>query len=118
MFLHHKLKRRPFADTNLCIQVASHAQKYLLRQTTVSKRKSRFCLLEQAASAQGLLSTGAAERCGTSVPLVLPVFYGVPSYSGGQLHERSGLLQGGSSSSSDNSKRGASKILLIFSRYL
>ena len=93
-----------------CVQVASHAQKYLLRQTTVSKRKSRFCLLEQAASAQGLLSTvGSTERCGVSAPLLVPVFYGVQL---GQSCDFSGLLPGGSASTSDTSDRGAAPCMI------
>ncbi|CAL8462172.1 g1703 [Coccomyxa elongata] len=94
---------RLFVPSRSPTQVASHAQKYLLRQTTVSKRKSRFCLLEQAASAQGLLSTGgSAERCGVSGPLLVPVFYGVQL---GQSCDFSGLLPAGSASTSDTSDR-------------
>ncbi|EIE24264.1 hypothetical protein COCSUDRAFT_47211 [Coccomyxa subellipsoidea C-169] len=101
---------RLFVPTRTPTQVASHAQKYLLRQTTVSKRKSRFCLLEQAASAQGLLCTGVADSCGAG-PAMLPVFYGVQTYPVGQLSDRAGSLQGGSASSSDTSERGCHRML-------
>lgn len=101
----YQLSHLLLSQTCDCRQVASHAQKYLLRQTTVSKRKSRFCLLEQAASAQGLLSIGGVERCGAG-PVVLPVFYGMQTYPVGQLSDRTGSLQGGSASSSDTSERG------------
>mmetsp|Transcript_58706 Transcript_58706/g.187265 ORF Transcript_58706/g.187265 Transcript_58706/m.187265 type:complete len:260 (+) Transcript_58706:983-1762(+) len=52
---------RHFVPTRTPTQVASHAQKHFLRLQGVSKRKSRFSMLEQAACAQdGSLDAGSA----------------------------------------------------------
>jgi SHAQKYF class myb-like DNA-binding protein len=73
---------RYFCPSRTPTQVASHAQKHFMRLNGVTKRKSRFSMLEQAACAQGLLADVQQVVVGTS-GLPIPMAWCTPYASAG-----------------------------------
>ncbi|KAL3144974.1 hypothetical protein ABBQ32_003478 [Trebouxia sp. C0010 RCD-2024] len=81
---------RLFVPSRTPTQVASHAQKHFLRVSGVTKRRSRFSTLDQAAGAQSILEAAAhASNCSRANPDFSATYpAAVPSVVPGEHHQQ------------------------------